>query len=185
MSYANFSASLERQEYKSRKLRPSFSLSSLPLLPSPFSSSLLYRFASYCSLGILTGGSAVLQVGMAYIYIYLFDNFGMKTTLQLVGAYSFAICMFAAITYLPTKYTAEVTYNEDNSKRVQKYLALFRSKKYLIYLLTILVDCFAYGVSGVHQVYSFDFCFFFLFPFEILYLGMKSQSRLFYNSSPR
>ena len=96
-----------------------------------------------------------MQVGMTYIYIYLLDNYGMKTTLQLVGAVNFATCVLAAITYLPTKYSTAVKNDEEDRRHIQKYLSLFKSKKYLLLLLVNLVDCFAYAVSSVHQVYYF------------------------------
>ena len=118
--------------------------------PHPSLLSLSFLFYS----GILTGGATVIQVGMTYVYIYLLDNYGMRTTLQFAGAVSFTICLSAAVTYLPTNYSTEDVKCVGEKSIFQRYISVFRNKKYLIFLLVIIVDYFAFAVSGFHQVCS-------------------------------
>jgi len=89
---------------------------------------------------------------MTYVYIYLLDNYGMRTTLQFAGAVSFTICLSAAVTYLPTNYSTEDVKCVGEKSIFQRYISVFRNKKYLIFLLVIIVDYFAFAVSGFHQV---------------------------------
>ena len=78
----------------------------------------------------------------------------MRTTLQFAGAVSFTICLSAAATYFPTNYSTDDVKCEGEKSIFQRYISVLKNKKYLIFLLVVIVDYFAFAVSGFHQVCS-------------------------------
>lgn len=114
-----------------------------------------YR-VTYFPSGLLTGGSGATQVGLTYIYIRLLETYDLKGTLQILAVFTLVICVLAALTFLPTSQSAAVK-TEDSGKtqdsRFHKYTAAVKNKRILVFIIAESVDCIAYAVSGVHQVW--------------------------------
>ena len=105
-----------------------------------------------CSIGLLTGGSVISQIGLTYLVIGLLDNFGWQRTLQILGAMLSVICILAALTYIPMNSGPEtVDQNLQKKTGFKEYVSLLKNKRFVAFLVANILAGFSYSVTSVHQ----------------------------------
>eukprot|EP00794_Sanderia_malayensis_P006306 gene6306-7027_t len=113
------------------------------------------RFAT--ALGIMTGGTCLLQIPLSRVFVSLLENYSLQKTMQIYAGASTAVCLLGSLVYLPTRFEAdekvrtEINKGEEESS-IMKYKSLMKSKVFRFWIFVVCIMSFQYSVSSIHQV---------------------------------